>query len=52
MQKRKWVRTREPEIAPGLDDHEELDRPATEEEIRRGDYTEVTQLSWDETDKS
>jgi hypothetical protein len=37
----------EPTIAPGIDD-EELTRDATEEEIERGDYTNVTRLSFDE----
>jgi hypothetical protein len=39
-------------IAPGLNDHEELEKKATKEEIDRGDYTEVTTLSLDEVDPS
>ncbi|MDQ0162030.1 hypothetical protein [Aeribacillus alveayuensis] len=38
----------EPTIAPGIDDDEELEQNATKEEIARGDYTEVTTLSYDE----
>jgi hypothetical protein len=41
-----------PTIAPGLDDHEELEENASEEEIRRGQYTSVTHVSYDETDPS
>jgi hypothetical protein len=52
MEKRKWIRKQEPVIAPGMDDHKELEQPATKEEIRRGDYTRVTTLAWDEVDKS
>ncbi|WP_200894729.1 hypothetical protein [Bacillus alveayuensis] len=42
----------EPTIAPGIDDDEELEQNATKEEIARGDYTEVTTLSYDEVDPS
>lgn len=42
----------EPTIAPGIDDNEELEQNATKEEIARGDYTEVTTLSYDEVDPS
>ncbi len=45
-------RKQEPPVAPGRDDREELERRASEEEIREGDYTEVTTLSWDEADPS
>lgn len=37
-----------PSVAPGMDDHEELERKATDEEIERGKYTSVTHLSFDE----
>lgn len=37
-----------PNIAPGND--EELERSASKEERRRGDYTRVTRLSFDEVD--
>jgi hypothetical protein len=50
--KRKWIRKQEPVIAPGMDDHEELEQPATKDEIARGDYTEVVTLSHDEVDPS
>lgn len=43
---------KEPTIAPGMNDEEELIEPASEEEIERGDYTEVTTLSLDEVDPS
>lgn len=39
-------------IAPGMNDQEELDQKATQEEIKKGDYTEVTTLSYDEVDPS
>lgn len=42
----------EPTIAPGIDDNEELRQNASKEEIDRGDYTEVTTLSFDEVDPS
>ena len=45
-------RKQEPTVAPGMDDREELERRASEEEIREGDYTKVTTLSWDEADPS
>jgi hypothetical protein len=37
----------EPTIAPGIDD-DELTRDATKQEVERGDYTNVTRLSFDE----
>ncbi|MGQ9557627.1 MAG: hypothetical protein ACUVTU_06705 [Desulfurispora sp.] len=37
-----------PNIAPGS--AEELERSASEEERRRGDFTRVTRLSYDEVD--
>lgn len=39
-------------IAPGMNDQEELNLKATREEIEKGDYTEVTTLSYDEVDPS
>ncbi|MBE3569422.1 MAG: hypothetical protein IMW92_04655 [Bacillales bacterium] len=42
----------QPAIAPGIDDEEELEQRATEEEIERGEFTEVTHLSYDEVDES
>jgi hypothetical protein len=38
--------SKEPSLAPGLE-MDELDRAATEEELERGDYTEVTRLFLD-----
>lgn len=49
MDKRKQ---KEPTIAPGLDDPEELEQKATLADIREGDYTKVTTLSFDEVDPS
>lgn len=42
----------EPTVAPGMNDHEELEQEATQSEIERGEYTEVTHLSYDEVEKS
>lgn len=42
----------EPTIAPGIDNDEELNAEATESEVEKGDYTEVTRLVWDENDPS
>jgi hypothetical protein len=39
-------------IAPGMDDQEELDQDATKEEIKKGNYTHVTKLSYDEVGPS
>lgn len=44
--------TQEPTIATGIDDQEELQQKASEEEVRKGDYTRVTVLSYDEVDPS
>lgn len=41
-----------PTIAPGMDDHEELNQEASKEEISKGDFTQVTTLSYDEVDPS
>ncbi|WP_018664689.1 hypothetical protein [Heyndrickxia acidiproducens] len=43
---------KEPTIATGIDDQEELNQKATEEEIEKGEYTSVTRLSLDENDPS
>jgi hypothetical protein len=42
----------EAKIAPGIDDHEELEQKATPEEIKKGDFTKVTTLSYDEVNPS
>ncbi|WP_199794811.1 hypothetical protein [Paenibacillus faecalis] len=40
----------EPTVADGMEDHDEmLQEDATEEEIEKGDFTEVTQLVIDRT---
>lgn len=39
----------EPTIAPGMNTHDPLEEKATEEEIRRGEATEVTRLYVDRT---
>jgi hypothetical protein len=58
MQERRWIKMNEkkkkdePTIAPGMDDKEELMQDATEHEIKEGEYTSVTTLSWDEVDPS
>jgi len=49
---RKENKKDEAKFAPGLDDDEELREKATEEEIKAGDSTEVTHLSYDEVDPS
>ncbi|MFX3625640.1 MAG: hypothetical protein ACE3JP_16785 [Ectobacillus sp.] len=51
MRKRK-LSAKEPTLAPGMDDEQELERSATAEEIARGEYTEVVKLSYDEVDAS
>lgn len=43
---------KEPTIAPGMDDQEELEQSATEEEVENEEYTSVTTLSYDEVDPS
>lgn len=42
----------EPTMAPGMNDQEELEHDATNEEIDKGEYTNVTNLSFDEVDPS
>ncbi|MGG3888064.1 hypothetical protein [Metabacillus fastidiosus] len=39
-------------IAPGMDDHEELNENATKQEIKEGDFTKVVTMSFDEVDPS
>ncbi|WP_197031494.1 hypothetical protein [Bacillus sp. UNC438CL73TsuS30] len=43
---------KDPTVAPGMDDQEELEQSATEEEVESGEYTSVTTLSYDEVDPS
>lgn len=42
----------EAKLAAGIDDDEELNRNASSEEVKRGNYTEVTTLSYDEVNPS
>ncbi|MFK2824671.1 hypothetical protein QYG89_03020 [Bacillus sp. B190/17] len=50
MKKRKDIE--EPIIAEGIDTEDQLKEKATQEEISRGEYTEVITLSLDENDPS
>ncbi|ULT55176.1 hypothetical protein L1999_18945 [Neobacillus drentensis] len=43
---------KDPNIAPGMDDQEELNASATDKEVADGEYTSVTTLSYDEVDPS
>ena len=43
---------KQPTIAPGMDEQEELNASATEKEVKDGEYTSVTTLSYDEVDPS
>ncbi|WP_196220240.1 hypothetical protein [Terrilactibacillus tamarindi] len=42
----------QPTIAEGMDTEDELKKPATKREIKKGDYTKVTTASLDENDPS
>ncbi|MGG3562484.1 hypothetical protein ABES03_12900 [Neobacillus rhizosphaerae] len=46
------IKKKEPSIAPGMDDQEELERSASGKEVEAGEYTSVTTLSYDEVDPS
>ncbi|GHI00954.1 hypothetical protein [Neobacillus kokaensis] len=52
MSKRKDQKKQTPTLAPGMDDHEELEQRASEEEIEDGEYTSVTTFSFDEVEPS
>lgn len=39
-----------PRIANGIDNDEELEQKATKAEVKKGEYTKVTKLSFDEVD--
>jgi hypothetical protein len=39
----------EPTVAPGMNMHDELEEKATDEEVRKDDYTSVTRLFLDRT---
>ncbi|WP_187118725.1 hypothetical protein [Risungbinella massiliensis] len=49
--KKRQTNTNEPTIAPTFDG-DESKKDASEEEVSRGDYTEVVTLSFDEVDPS
>lgn len=42
----------EPSVAPGIDDDEELNQNASKEDIKKGNYTRVVHLSYDEVGPS
>jgi hypothetical protein len=42
----------DPTLATGIDDDEDLEKPASKEEIEKGEFTNVTTLSLDEVDPS
>ena len=46
----KEPREKKPSVAPG--DEEALEAKASKEDIKRGNYTKVTTLSYDEVDPS
>ncbi|WP_169726470.1 hypothetical protein [Desulfotruncus alcoholivorax] len=46
--KKKNKKKDEPSVAPGMTDF--LEKKATREEKRKGDFTRVTRLSYNETD--
>lgn len=52
MLKRKDEKNINPTLAPGMDDQEELEQSATNEEVKKGEYTSVTTFSYDEVDPS
>ncbi|MGD6843243.1 hypothetical protein ACQCVH_12070 [Bacillus infantis] len=43
---------KEPTMAPGIDDNEELNQDASAQERQKGEYTNVTTLILDEADPS
>jgi hypothetical protein len=45
-------KSNEPTIAPGMNDNEELEQDATKQDIQKGEFTQVTTLSYDEVDPS
>ncbi|GAA0342827.1 hypothetical protein GCM10008967_36600 [Bacillus carboniphilus] len=50
--KKREVKYDEPTIAEGMNTEDQLQQDASQEEIEKGDYTEVTTLSLDENDPS
>lgn len=45
---RKKRNEEEPTMATGIDDDEELSERASEEEVKKGEYTKVVSLRYDE----
>lgn len=41
--------THDPTVAPGMNMHDPLEEKASEEEVKRGEYTSVTRLFLDRT---
>jgi hypothetical protein len=52
LYKRKNEKNNVASFAPGMDDQEELEQNASKEEVKKGEYTSVTTLSFDEVDPS
>jgi hypothetical protein len=50
--KKRQIEDKEPTIASGMSDHEELEKKATKEEMAHDDSTNVVTLSYDEVDPS
>ncbi|MFS0646151.1 hypothetical protein [Siminovitchia sp. 179-K 8D1 HS] len=49
---KKGSKKNKPTIAPGMDVREDLNKNASRKEIKKGEYTSVTHLSYDEVDPS
>ncbi|XJZ28972.1 hypothetical protein ACF5W4_09390 [Bacillota bacterium Lsc_1132] len=50
MKKQKETEQKEHMLAPGMNLDQELEEHASEDEIKKGEYTSVTTLSYDEVD--
>ncbi|WP_198510303.1 hypothetical protein [Bacillus solitudinis] len=48
MERKRKHDVEEPTIASGMDNDEELSQSATPEEVKKGDYTKVVSLRYDE----
>lgn len=49
MEHKKTGSQHEPTVAPSMNGHDPLEKKATPEEIKKGDYTSVTKLFLDQT---
>ena len=49
MEKKRDSAEHEPTVAPSMNGHDPLEETATEEEVEKGDFTEVTRLFVDRT---